>query len=165
MPRPPLRFAARLAAAVLLAAGVAAEAGAWRVRNWTGRTIYTDTGAFGGCRMSVAYDTGITLHFLLLADFSLLVGMSRPDWTLDPNGAYAIAVAIDGRRVRSARGIVLPALPNAIFVGLGPDRATHDLLRRRHRLTLVNERQSYDFALTASAAGLARLERCVRERG
>ncbi len=164
-PRPPLRFAARLAAAVLLAGCLAAEAGAWQVRNWTGRTIYTDTGAFGGCRMSVAYDNGITLHVLQLADFSLLVGMSRPDWTLDPNGAYAIAVAIDGRRVRSTRGIVLPGLPNAIFVGLGPDRATHDLLRRRHRLTLVNGRQSYDFALTASAAGLARLERCVRERG
>jgi len=165
MPHPPFRLAIRAAAAFLLSALPLAEAAAWQVRNWTGRTIVSDTGAFGGCRMSVAYDNGITLHFLQLADYSLLVGMSRPDWTLDPNGAYALGVVVDGREARRARGIVLPSLPNAIFVGLGRGRATHDLLRRGLRLTLVNGRQSFDFALTATAAGLARLERCVRERG
>lgn len=165
MPHLPFRFAARLVAALLLFASTVAEAGAWQVRNWTGRSIYTETGAFGGCRMSVAYDNGITLHFLQLADFSLLVGLSRPDWALDPNGAYALGLVIDGRHVRRARGVVLPSLRNTIFLRLGHDRATREMLRHRSRLTLVNDRQSFDFALTATAAGLARLERCVRERG
>lgn len=165
MPLLPYRLAVPAAAALLLAAGLAAEAGAWQVRNWVGRSVYSETGAFGGCRMSVAYDSGITLHFLQLADFSLLIGMSRPDWALDPAGTYAMGLVIDGRYVRRARGVVLSNLTNAIFLGLGHDRATRDLLRRRFRLTLVNNRQSFDFALTATAAGLARLERCVRDRG
>ena len=169
MPHPPFRrvrrAAVRAAAALALAAGLAAEAGAWQVGNWTGRSIYSDTGAFGGCRMSVAYNSGITLHFLQLRDFSLLIGMSRPDWALDPNGAYDMSLVIDGRYLRRARGVVLPSLTNAVFLGLGHDRATRDLLRRRFRLTLVSNRQNFDFLLAATAAGLARLERCVRDGG
>lgn len=163
MPHAPFRIAVRAAAALALAAGPAAEAGAWQVGNWIGRSIYNETGAFGGCRMSGAYNSGITLHFLQLADFSLLIGMSRPDWALDPGGTYEMGLVVDGREVRRARGIVLPRLANAIFLGLGHDLATRDLLRRRFRLTLVNNRQSFDFALTATAAGLARLERCARD--
>jgi hypothetical protein len=164
MPQPPFRFAAR-AAALALAAGLAPEAGAWQAGNWIGRTVYSDTGAFGGCRMSVAYNNGITLHFLQLSDFSLLIGMSRADWTLDPRGAYAMGLVVDGRHVRRARGTVLPSLTNTIFLGLGHDRATRALLRRSLRLTLVNNRQNFDFQLAGTAAGLARLDRCVRERG
>jgi hypothetical protein len=163
MPQPLFRLAIRGAAALVLAAGLAGEAGAWQVRNWIGRSIYSDTGAFSGCRMSVAYNSGITLHFVQLRDFSLLIGLSRQDWALDPDGAYAMGLVIDGRYVRRARGIVLPSLTNAVFLGLGHDRATRDLLRRRYRLTLVNNQQNFDFALTATAAGLARLERCVRD--
>jgi len=44
------------------------------------------------------------------------------------------------------------------------DRATRDRLRRGFNLTLVNNRRNYDFQLSATAAGLARLEQCVRNR-
>ena len=165
MPIAPYRFAAGAAATLAAFAGSSGEAGAWQVGNWTGRSVYSDTGAFSGCRMSVAYDNGITLHFLELRDHSLLIGMSRADWTLDPAGAYDMALVIDGRYVRRARGVVLAILTNAIFLGLGHDRGTRDLLRRRFRLTLVNNRQDFDFQLTATAAGLARLEHCVRNGG
>ena len=163
MPHRPLRRA--LLAAAALAAGFAADAMAWQAGNWTGRPVYSETGAFGGCRMSAAYDNGITLHFLQLADLSLLIGMSRPDWSLDPRGAYAMGLAVDGGQVRSARGIVLASLTEAVFLGLGRDRAARELLRRGTRLTLISERRSFDFRLTGTAAGLARLERCAREGG
>jgi hypothetical protein len=165
MPHSPFRRALRGAAAFALAAGLSAEADAWQAGNWTGRTVYSDSGAFGGCRMSVAYNNGIMLHFLQLSDFSLLIGMSRADWVLDPRGAYAMGLVIDRRYVRRARGVVLPGLTSTIFLGLGHDRATRDLLRRSLRLTLVNNRQNFDFQLAGTAAGLARLERCIRERG
>lgn len=161
MPRPMLALAVSAAAAL----AAAAEAGAWQAGNWTGRTVQSETGAFGGCRMSATYDNGITLHFLQLADFSLLIGLSRPDWALDPRGTYAMGLVIDGRYVRRARGTVLASLTNSVFLSLGQDRATHDLLRRSLRLTLVNNRQSFDFQLAGTATGLARLERCVREGG
>ncbi len=32
----------------------AADAMAWQAGNWTGRPVYSETGAFGGCRMSAA---------------------------------------------------------------------------------------------------------------
>ncbi len=159
MPRP------LLALAVCAVLAPAAEAGAWQAGNWTGRSVYSETGAFSGCRMSVAYDNGITLHFLRLTDHSLLIGLSRPDWTLDPRGNYAMGLMIDGRYVRRARGTVLASLTNSVFLSLGRDRATLDLLRRSLRLTLVNNRQNFDFELAGTAAGLARLERCVRDRG
>ena len=165
MPHPPFRVAIRAAIALALAASHPAEAGAWQVGNWTGRSVYSDTGAFGGCRMSVVYNSGITLHFLQLSDLSLLIGMSRPDWALDPRGTYDMGLVIDGRHVRRARGIVLPSPTNAVFLGLGHDRTTRDLLRHRFRLTLVNNQQNFDFQLAATAAGLARLERCVRDGG
>lgn len=161
MPRPMLALAVLAAAAL----APAAEAGAWQAGNWIGRTIQSETGAFGGCRMSVTYDNGITLHFLQLADFSLLIGLSRPDWALDPRGDYAMGLVIDGRHVRRARGTVLASLTNSVFLSLGKDRETRDLLRRSARLTLVNNQQNFDFQLAGTAAGLARLERCVRERG
>jgi len=90
--------------------------------------------------------------------------LGRPDWTLDPRG-YNMGLVIDGRFLRRARGIVLASLTNAVFLGLGQDRATRDLLRRRFELTLVNNQQNFEFRLTATAAGLARLERCVRVGG
>lgn len=159
MPRP------MLALAVCAALAPAAEAGAWQAGNWTGRSVYSESGAFSGCRMSVTYDNGITLHFLQLTNHSLLIGLSRPDWALDPRGNYAMGLVIDGRYVRRARGTVLASLTNSVFLGLGRDRATRDLLRRSFRLTLVSNRQNFDFQLAGTAAGLARLERCVRDRG
>ena len=161
MPRPLLALAVSAAAAL----APAADAGAWQAGNWTGRTVQNETGAFGGGRLSVAYDNGNTPHFLHLAGFSLLIGPSRPDWALDPRGNYAMRLVIDGRYVRRARGTVLASLTDSVFLSLGRDRATRDLLRRSLRLTLVNNRQSFDFQLAGTAAGLARLERCVRERG
>jgi hypothetical protein len=159
MPRP------MLALAVCATLAPAAEAGAWQAGNWTGRSVYSESGAFSGCRMSVTYDNGITLHFLQLTDHSLLIDLSRPDWALDPRGNYAMGLVIDGRYVRRARGTVLASLTNSVFLGLGRDRATRDLLRRSFRLTLVSNRQKFDFHLAGTAAGLARLERCVRDRG
>jgi hypothetical protein len=157
-----LRHAFRAAAGLILAASLCGEAAAWQVGNWTGRLVYSETGAFSGCRMSVTYDSGITLHFLQLRGDALLIGMSRPDWSLNPDGAYDMGLVIDGRYVRRARGTVLPSLTNAVFLALGHDRATRDLLRRRFHLTLVNNRQDFAFSLTGTAAALARLERCVR---
>ena len=54
---------------------------------------------------------------------------------------------------------------NAIFLNLGTDRMTRELLARRFSLTLVNNQQNYNFALTATAAALQRLEYCVQTGG
>lgn len=159
------RLAARLALGLGLAAGIASTAGAWQIGNWFGRSVLTDAGTFAGCRMSASYDTGITLHFLQLSKGTLLVGMSEPGWSLDPAGAYSMGLTVDGQFVRRAKGVVLAAMRNSLFIDLGRNQATRDLLRRGARLSLADGMRTYDFRLTGAAEAFARLETCVRDRG
>ena len=164
-----LNFATRLAARLTLglgfAAGSAGTAGAWQIGNWFGRSVLTDAGAFAGCRMSAAYDTGITLHFMQLSKGTLLIGMSEPGWSLDPAGAYSMGLVVDGQFVRRARGVVLSGMREAMFIDLGRDQATRALLRRGARLSLADGMRTYDFRLTSAAEALARLDQCVRGGG
>jgi len=157
-----LRLVLRTAAGLALAAVIASGAAAWQVGNWTSRTMLSGNGEFAGCRMSVAYNSGITLHFIQLNNYVLFIGTSRPGWTMNPNGVYNMRLVIDGRYIRRARGVVLAGLTGAIFLNLGTDRVTRDLLARRFNLTLVNNQQNYAFQLTATAAALQRLEHCVQ---
>ena len=157
-----LRHIAKAAAGLTLAIAMAGSAAAWQVGNWVGRPIITNSGNFAGCRMSVNYNSGITLHFIQLANYNLYIGMSRPGWVMNPNGNYNMGLVIDGRYVRRARGVVLAGLTDAIFLNLGTDRTTRDLLARRFNLTLVNNQQNYKFQLTATAAALQRLEYCIQ---
>ncbi len=157
-----LRHVLRAAAGLALAAVITGAASAWQVGNWVGRTMLNGNGGFAGCRMSVAYNSGITLHFIQLSNYALFIGMSRPGWMMNPNGVYNMGLVIDGRYIRRARGVVLAGLTDAIFLNLGTDRLTRDLLARRFNLTLVNNQQNYAFQLTATAAALQRLEYCVQ---
>jgi len=165
MPNFATRLAARLALGLGLAAGSAGAAGAWQIGNWFGRSVLTDAGTFAGCRMSAAYDTGITLHFMQLSKGTLLIGMSEPGWSLDPAGAYSMGLVVDGRFVRRARGVVLSGMREAMFIDLGRDQATRALLGRRARLSLADGMRTYDFSLTSAAEALARLDQCVRGGG
>jgi hypothetical protein len=161
----PLRSIARLGAGLLLAASFGSQAGAWQVGNWVGRAMFNNSGTFSGCRMSVVYNSGITLHFVQLPNYVLFIGMSKSDWVMNPDGTYNMGLVIDGRYVRRARGVVLAGLTNAIFLDLGTDRATRDLLARRFHLTLVNNQQNYNFNLTSTAMALQRLESCIQSQG
>ena len=152
----------RTAAALALAALCPGEAAAWQVGNWVGRTVHTENGAFAGCRMSVSYDTGLTLHFLHLQKGALLIGMSEPGWALDPGGNYRMGLVIDGRFVRRARGVVLAGMRNSLFLDLGRDRPTRALLQKGLLLSLADGMRTYDFRLTGTAAALERLESCAR---
>jgi hypothetical protein len=156
-------FCTQWALAALAAGGLAAAAApaaAWQIGNWIGNPQYGRNGQFLGCRMSVNYQSGITLQFVQLRDARLFIGMSKTDWVMNPNGVYNMGLVIDGNYVRRARGTVLHGLTNAIFLDLGHDRQTRALLQRRFNLTLVNNQQNYAFNLTTTAAALERLESC-----
>ena len=160
-----LRRIVGIAAGLVLAASIPSRSDAqssWQVGNWIGRSMYNDSGQFSGCRMSVTYNSGITLHFVQLSNYSLFIGMSKSEWVMNPDATYNMGLVIDGEYVRRARGIVLGGLTNAIFLDLGTDRLTRDRLARRFQLTLVNNQQSYNFNLTSTAAGLQRLEYCIQ---
>ena len=156
------KAAAALAVAAVTAVAAAGSAAAWQVGNWVGRPMTNSNGEFAGCRMSVTYNSGITLHFIQLSNYALFIGMSRSGWVMNPNGTYNMGLVIDGRYIRRARGVVLAGMTDAIFLNLGTDRSTRDLLARRFHLTLVNNAQNYAFQLTSTAAALQRLEFCIQ---
>ncbi|MEN8197398.1 MAG: hypothetical protein ABFS30_12940 [Pseudomonadota bacterium] len=136
----------------------------FRVGNWTGNAFYSK-GRFSHCRIWVGYRSGITLNFAQFASYNLFIGLSRPNWNLVPNGRYQMTMIIDGRVVRSARGIVLNSNRTRLWLPLGRDTHARDRLRRGFRLTLTNGRQRYKFDLTATSAALARLQQCVQFQG
>lgn len=133
----------------------------FQVGNWTGNAFYAK-GRFSHCRIWVGYRSGITLNFAQFASYNLFIGLSRPNWNLVPNGNYRMTMIIDGRVIRSAKGIVLRANTTRLWLPLGRDDYSRHRLRRGLRLTLTNGRQRYNFSLTATSAALARLEQCVR---
>jgi hypothetical protein len=154
-----------MALGVALVSGWPAAASAWQVGNWFGRSVLTDTGSFAGCRMSASYDSGITLHVLQLSKGTLLIGMSGPSWSLEPNGAYRMGLTVDGRFVVRARGVVLSGVRETLFLDLGRDPATRTRLRNGAQLSLADGARAYDFRLTNVAEALARLDACVRNSG
>ena len=162
----PVRCISVLVVALFLggaAAPAAAQSPQWTAGDWTGNAYIDRAGAFSHCIMSARYNSGITLYFLLFRNRDLFIGMSAPDWSLDPHSPYAMTMAIDGKTIRSASGAVLRYDRKRLWLALGSDRGMRERLRRGMKLRLKQGKRSYDFRLTGTAAALKRLDRCVRE--
>ena len=54
-------------------------------------------------------------------------------------------LSIDGRFVRRARGVVLDAMRDTMFVDLGRDRTTRTLLQRGRQLSLADGKRLWRF--------------------
>ena len=80
-----------------------AAAAQWSVGAWTGNSYVNRTGAFSHCIMNARYNSGITLYFMQFSDHDLFIGISAPDWSLDPHSPYTLTLMIDGKEIRSAR--------------------------------------------------------------
>ncbi len=134
----------------------------WRVGNWTG-SAYTSnaSGRFAYCQMWVRYSNNNWLYFRQYSNYSLYVGMYNQGWRMKAGANYAMTFLVDGRMIRRAKGIVEPKNLSRVWLALGTDRYARNRLQRGFKLTLINNHQRYSFRLTATAVGLAALERCV----
>ena len=146
-----------------LAGSVQPAAAQWTVGDWTGNSYVDRAGALSHCIMSARYNSGITLYFLLFRDRDLFIGVSAPDWSLNPHSPYTMTMVIDGKVIRSASGTVLRYDTKRLWLALGKDSKTRERLRWGLKLRLMQGDRSYDFRLTGTAAALKRLDRCVRE--
>ncbi len=165
MPRPFRRLSA-LPVALLLSglAGWSPPAAAqWSVGDWTGNSYIDRDGGFSHCIMSAKYNSGITLYFLLFRNHDLFIGVSAPDWSLNPHSPYTMTLAIDGKVIRSAPGAVLRYDTKRLWLALGKDGKTREQLRRGLKLRLLQGKRDYGFRLTGTARSLKRLERCVQK--
>ena len=145
-------------------AAVRAPAAAqWSVGDWNGNSYIDRAGAFSHCIMSAKYNSGITLYFLLFRNHDLFIGVSAPDWSLNPHSPYTMTLAIDGKTIRSAPGTVLRYDTKRLWLALGKDRKMRERLRWGLKLRLLQGKRDYGFQLTGTAMALKRLEDCVRQ--
>ena len=165
MPRPVRRLSIPIAALFLggLAGWAPAAAAQWSVGDWTGNSYVDRAGVFSHCIVSAKYNSGITLYFLLFRNRDLFIGVSAPDWSLNPYSPYTMTLAIDGKTIRSAPGTVLRYDTKRLWLALGKDRKTRERLRWGFKLRLKQGKSDYGFQLTGTAAALKRLEKCVRQ--
>lgn len=165
MPRPFRCLSALIPALFLsgLAGWPPAASAQWSVGDWTGNSYVDREGGFSHCIMSAKYNSGITLYFLLFRNHDLFIGVSAPDWSLNPHVPYTMTLAIDGKAIRSAPGTVLRYDRKRLWLALGRDGKTREQLRRGRKLRLLQGARNYGFQLTGTARSLKRLERCVQE--
>ena len=90
--------------------------------------------ATASCRPK--YNSGITLFFLLFRNHDLFIGVSAPDWSLDPHSPYTMTLVIDGKTIRSAPGTVLRYDTKRLWLDLGKGRKIRELLRWGLKLRL-----------------------------
>lgn len=161
----PLRRISTLFAALFVGcvAGSAPAAAQWSVGDWNGNSYIDRAGTFSHCIMSAKYNSGITLFFLLFRNHDLFIGVAAPDWSLNPHSPYTMTLAIDGKTIRSAPGMVLRYDTKRLWLALGKDAKTRERLRWGLKLRLLQGERDYGFQLTGTAAALKRLDRCVRE--
>lgn len=160
-----LRYCRILIVALFLGnvAGWTPAAAQWSVGDWTGASYVDRAGAFSHCIMSATYNSGLTLYFLLFRNHDLFIGVSAPDWSLNPHSPYTMTLVIDGKTIRSAPGTVLRYDTKRLWLDLGRDRKIRELLRWGLKLRLQQGERDYGFRLTGTAAALKRLEKCVRQ--
>jgi hypothetical protein len=151
-----------LAALLLVPATARAD---WTSGPWMGRPIFRG-GAFIGCVMETAYTPGgRRFKFMQLANYELLVGLSRKARPFERGQVHNMLMQIDGEIIRRAVGIVRPHQPNTLWINLGTDRFARQKLKEGNTLIL---HRTGGKAATRSLAGtynaLNRLEACVRDR-
>jgi hypothetical protein len=96
--------------------------------QWLGAATFDDnTGGFQHCRIEATYNNGITLAFGLLSDFTLLIVLTNPAWTLRDDVQFPLQLAVDRRWSKSVSGTALA--PNGVYVSLGDDWEAFEALR------------------------------------
>ncbi len=133
----------------------------WSAGGWKGASSTDKAGNLHFCVMEAKYKSGISLLFLQFPSYKLSVGMAAKGWSLDPSGKYRMTLAVDGRLIGSASGVVLPYYRHALWLNLGNNRRVRELLRRGRTMRLLLSGRKYGFNLTGTAVALERLELCV----
>jgi hypothetical protein len=117
------------------------------------------TGDLQHCSIEATYNSGITLTFGLLSDFTLLIVLTNPVWSLRDEVKFPLQLAVDRRWSKSVSGTALA--PSSVFVSLGGDWEAFEALRMGRELRVTAARETFEFLLTGTSVSLAEAARCV----
>lgn len=132
------------------------------VGNWSGGTFTNDqTGAFSHCAVSARYKSGVTMLTSVTAQYSWLLGFTRPDWKLRAGETLNLRLVFDRSstidvtaniKTRTLLTIAMPAQSNLI-----------NAFRQGRYLELIANDARYTFALTSTGEMLPALVECVKQ--
>jgi hypothetical protein len=128
--------------------------------RWVGTASFDDdSGDLEHCRIEAIYNSDITLAFGLLPDFTLVMVLTNPAWSLRGDVQFPLELTVDRRWSKSVTGKVVD--PSGVFVYIGDDWEAFEALRRGRELRVVAARETFEFLLMGSSYGLAEAARCV----
>lgn len=145
-----------------LPAGAAGPFGKIVVGNWSGGTFTNDaTGAFSHCAVSARYKSGVTMLTSVTAQFTWLLGFSKPDWTLRTGETLKLRLVFD----RSSTIDVVANIksPTLVTIAMPAQSALINAFRQGRFLELIANDARHTFALTSTGEMLPALVECVKQ--
>jgi hypothetical protein len=114
---------------------------------------------FDHCAASTDYKSGITLGFVLMSDFSWVINLFDPNWSLTVGNSYPVTLAIDTRTLSPASAIAIDT--DVIQIPLASNKATFKDFMGGNLLKVEAATQNYGFDLTDTSELLPALFKCV----
>ncbi len=145
-----------------LPAAAAGPFGKIVVGNWSGGTFTNDqTGAFSHCAVSARYKSGVTMLTSVTAQFSWLLGFSKPEWKLRTGETLKLRLVFDRRSTIDVTANIKS--PTLVTIAMPAQSTLINAFRQGRYLELVANDARYTFALTSTGEMLPALVECVKQ--
>lgn len=145
-----------------LPAGAAGPFGKIVVGNWSGGTFTNDrTGEFSHCAVSARYKSGVTMLTSVTAQYSWMLGFSKPDWTLKTGETLNLRLVFDRSRTIDVTANI--KAPTLVTIAMPAQSSLINAFRQGRYLELVANDARYTFALTSTGEMLPALVECVKQ--
>lgn len=130
------------------------------IEGWDIRAFTSDsTGQFSHCSVSSAYRSGITMFFLVSANYAWRVGWTHPGWQFQKDQAVDISVYVDDGGPYNLRAFATSK--EAAVAELPPKSSVFDVVRKGYRMTVYAADNKYAFNLDGTYAALTELLACT----
>ncbi|MFJ5370481.1 hypothetical protein ACIPIA_14775, partial [Bosea sp. CER48] len=145
-----------------LSAQAAGPFGKIVVGNWSGGTFTNDqTGAFSHCAVSARYKSGVTMLTSVTAQYSWLLGFTKPNWTLRTGETLKLRLVFDRSSTIDVTANIKS--PTLLTIAMPAQSALISAFRQGRYLELVANDARYTFALTSTGEMLPALVECVKQ--
>lgn len=138
-----------------------ATLGEFQLYGWTiGAYSHDQGGGFSHCGASVPYKNGISLVFVVGADFHWRMAFANSAWRLALGSTYPVQYQIDTGTVVSATAVALS--PEMAAVDLLDSQSLFEAFRRGYQLKVGAAGETFVFNLTNSSKALAATINCTQ---
>jgi hypothetical protein len=153
-------------AAVSLPAFGNVQIEAIEVPGWEAAAFADEAGVFTHCAIRAEYENGTILAFARTADGSLIMGLAREDWGIEPGNWLPIRYSYKGGEMPiEVTGEAQAVAANLVAVNMGKDDMFLDQLKAAPEIAVEAEGKSLTFDIGDVAPGLQAIDSCREKHG